>query len=389
MSPIDASGGVLGGRARIVEAITRLNIGGPGRHVLDIVGGLSDRFCLTIAAGVAPAVEGELPLGGVPVERLPLVRSLTPHLDASATVRMRSLLRRRQAHIVHSHMAKAGLVARVAAASIQPRPRTVHTFHGHVLSGYFAARTERFFGQIERTLARRTDVLLTVSSEIRDQLLDFGIGTPAQYEVLPLGIDVSPFAVRRGDVGRLRRHLGLGPSTPLLGVPARLAPIKDHRTLLKAMVDLPGAHLAVLGDGELRDGLVSLAAELQIESRVHFLGWWQDMPAALADVDLVVLTSRNEGTPLSLIEAGAAGVASVATAVGGVPQVVIDGHTGVLVAPGDPVAVATAVRRLLEDTPTRLAFGRSAQDHVCEHFGLERSLRQLASIYETLAASSG
>lgn len=371
----------------IVEAITRMNIGGPGRHVLDIMDGLSDRFDLVLATGVAPAVEGELPLNSVQTERLPMVRALAPHLDAAAVAQMRSLLRRRRTRLVHSHMAKAGLVARVAASSLRRRPATVHTFHGHVLSGYFAPRTERFFAQLERTLARRTDLLLTVSPEVRDQLLDLGIGRPAQFEVLPIGIDLSPLVNLVPGSGDLRRQLGLASTTPLIAVPARLAPIKDHRTLLQAMVHVPDAHLAVLGDGELMDELVAYACALELESRVHFTGWWTDMSTALADVDLVVLTSRNEGTPLSLIEAGAAGLATVATAVGGVPEVVVHDHTGVLVPPGDVRSVAEAVGRLLQDAAARRVLGDNARRHVRERFGRERSLAHLATIYESLTAS--
>lgn len=364
-----------------------MNIGGPGRHVLDVMGGLSHRFDFVLAAGVAPASEGELPLAGLDVQRMPMVRSLAPHLDARAIVRMRSLLGRRRVDLVHSHMAKAGLVARTAAASLSSRPVTVHTFHGHVLSGYFAPRTERVFAQIERGLARQTDLLLTVSSEIRDQLLDLGIGTPAQYEVLPLGIDLDPLLRVRAGSGTLRQRLGLDGSVPLVAVPARLAPIKDHDTLLRALALVPGAHLVVLGDGELMAELVALVADLELGSRVHFTGWWTDMSTALADVDLVVLTSRNEGTPLSLIEAGAAGIATVATAVGGVPGVVLHERTGLLVPPGDVVAVADAVRRLLHDAPSRRTLGTNARRHVEQHFGLQRSLEHLGAVYDDLISS--
>lgn len=379
----------MAGRPVVVEAITRLNIGGPARHVIDVATGLADRYAIRIAAGHAPAVEGLVATGAVPLDHLPLVRPISPSADLAALVGMRRLLKRHHTELVHSHMAKAGSVARLAATTLQPRPKTVHTFHGHVLAGYFTPGVEQVITRMERQLARRTDRLVAVSADVRDALLDLGIGKPRQFEVIPLGVDLEPFLRVDRPSGQLRRALGLSDETALVGVVARLAPVKDHDTLLRAMVTLAGAHLAVLGDGELRAALGARANELGIANRIHFTSWWDDMPAALADLDVVVLTSRNEGTPMALIEAAAAGRAVVASAVGGVRAVVVDGRTGTVVPPGDPAAVAAALDGLLRNPVRCRRLGQEGRAHVRAGFGLAASLEQIASLYDELLAGRG
>lgn len=368
----------------IVEAITRLNIGGPGRHVLGVAEGLRDRYEIRVVTGTAPEVEGELPSGGATVDRLPMVRSVDPRQDGAATVAMRRLLSRHGVRLVHSHTAKAGAVTRVAAAAMANRPRMVHTFHGHVFGGYFSPRAESFFAQVERRLARRADRLIAVSAEVRDALLDLGIGRPTQYEVLPPGVDLQPYLDVTAPTGQLRATLGIGADEPLVGVAARLAPIKDHGLLLDAMAELPGVHLAVLGHGERRAALEAKVSALGIRGRVHFTGWCHDMAGVLADLDIAVLTSRNEGTPMSLIEASAAGLPIVATRVGGVADVVIQDRTGLLVPPGDAGAVAAALRCLLNDPRRGRELGRAGRFHVTERFGLRASLDSLSAIYDEL-----
>jgi glycosyltransferase involved in cell wall biosynthesis len=335
-----------------------------------------------VAAGRASELEGELTDSEVHVQRVPLVRSIEPATDQAALRAVRRLVRSQSHHIVHTHMAKAGAIGRIAARSVRPRPATVHTFHGHVLEGYFTARMERGFIAAERRLARLTDVFIAVSPEIRDQLLDLGVGRSDQYQVIPLGLDLAPFfAVTPDREGPLRRHLGLTATTPLLGALARLEPVKDHATLLRAMVRLPEAHLAVLGDGALRGELERLAVDLGIERRVHFLGWRQDVPAVLAELDVVALTSRHEGTPVTLIEAAAAGVPVVATDVGGVSQVVVHDRTGSLAPAGDIDTVARELARLVRDETTRRRLGVAAAAHAHSEFGDHRGTEELADVY--------
>ncbi|MEO7556151.1 MAG: glycosyltransferase, partial [Acidimicrobiales bacterium] len=200
---------------RVVRIITRLNIGGPARQALLLTRELAADYPTVLAAGTPTTSEGELADPAVTVRRLPLVRSLSPRRDARAVAAVRALLREHRPRLLHTHMAKAGTVGRIAALSSgRDRPRLVHTFHGHVLEGYFRPAVQRAFLEVERRLATRTDILIAVSPQIRDELLALGIGVPDQYRVVPLGLDLEPFFAVSGPSGALRRQLCLSSDTP-------------------------------------------------------------------------------------------------------------------------------------------------------------------------------
>jgi glycosyltransferase involved in cell wall biosynthesis len=372
------------GRPAVLRLITRLNVGGPARQALLLTRALQEEFPTVLAAGLPGEREGELRDPAVPVRPVPLARALRPASDVAAVGAVRRLLAERRVRLLHTHMAKAGAVGRVAARYAAERPRTVHTFHGHVLDGYFRPAVQRTFLEVERRLARDTDVLVAVSPEIRDALLALRIGRPHQYHVIPVGLALAPFLGVDGPTGQLRRHLGLAADVPLVGVVGRLVPIKDHEMLLRALSRLEGVHLAVLGDGELRAQLEASARSSGLGARVHFTGWWSDLPSALADLDVVALTSRNEGTPVALIEALAAARAVVATDVGGVRSVVVDGSTGLLTPARDPERMAGALRRALGSAALRAQLGAAGRQHVRDRFGEERLIQEVRLLYHDL-----
>jgi glycosyltransferase involved in cell wall biosynthesis len=378
-SAVDAPRGMS-----VVRLITRLNVGGPARQALLLTRELGDGFPTVLAAGRPTAVEGELADDRVPVVRLPLVRPLNPSMDARAIAATRRLLQAAGARVLHTHMAKAGTVGRIAASSMTVRPRTVHTFHGHVLDGYFKAGTQRMFIELERALARRTDVLVAVSPEVRDSLQALGIGRRREFHVIPLGLDLDRFLAVAGPDGSLRASLVVGPATPLIGVVGRLVSIKAVEVALEAVARLPEVHLAVIGDGEERASLTRQAQSMGLAGRVHFTGWWTDVPAAMSDLDLVVLTSKNEGTPVALIEAHAAGKPVVATDVGGVRHVVTDGVTGWLAPSGDAPALAALIEQALQDRDRLRAFGAAGRVGVRDRFGKDRLLRDIGDLYTEL-----
>jgi glycosyltransferase involved in cell wall biosynthesis len=374
----------------VLRLITRMNIGGPARQAILLTKGLSAQFPTVLAAGRPGEAEGELTDPDVPVQHVPLVRPVRPVTDLHCLLVVRRLLHESGAKLVHTHMAKAGTIGRLAALTSpgrRRRPRLVHTFHGHVLQGYFAGPQQRAFVQFERFLAKHTDVFIAVSPEVRDELLDLGIGKPAQYRVVPLGFDLAPLlavGTPGGPVGRLRAALGLAENVPLAGTVGRLVPVKDHATLFSAVASVSGLHLAVLGDGELRATLEALAHDLQIADRTHFTGWWTDVPSALADLDVVVLSSRNEGTPVALIEALAAGRPVVATDVGGVRHVVQDGETGWLCGPGDAVGLARLLQKVVSEPETSGRMAEAGRLRVAARFGYERLLAEHRALYEEL-----
>jgi glycosyltransferase involved in cell wall biosynthesis len=376
--------------ADILLLVTRMNIGGPAGQALLLAKGVAPMWNTVLAAGKPSKAEGEMTDPAVRVERVPLVRRVNPAKDLHSLYAVRRLLGETGARLVHTHMAKAGTVGRLAAMTMSgrgARPRTVHTFHGHVLQGYFRRPQQTAFVQLERALARRTDVLVAVSPEVRDELVALGIGRPEQYRIVPLGLDLTRLAgvgTPAVPTGSLRASLGVGAGVPLAGVLGRLVPIKDHATLLSALAAAPGLHLAVLGDGELRAALEGRARDLGIAERVHFTGWWQDVPSALADLDVVVLSSRNEGTPVALIEALAAGRPVVATDVGGVRHVVQEGETGWLCPPGDPAALAELLRRAVTNPELAGTLAREGRKRVIARFDKGRMLAEHVSIYQEL-----
>ena len=378
--------------------IARLNIGGPALHATLLTERLApDRFDSILVTGTEAPGEGNyLTLQGKPLDRLVVIPALGREIrglaDVSALRRLVGLMRAVRPHIVHSHTAKAGTLARLAAR-LSGVPVVVHTYHGHVFHGYFSAGRTRLFLAIERALARRTDCLLTVSETVRRELLGFGIGSPEGMRVMPLGLDLDRFVGCEAGRGALRAELALPPDTPLVGIVARLVPIKAHEVFLEAAAKLvrrvQGISFVVVGDGERRAALEAEVRRLGLGGRVHFLGWRRDLDRIYADLDVVALTSRNEGSPVSLIEAMAAGRPVVATRVGGVPDLIEDGITGVLVTPGEAGAVADAIGALLADRDRASAIGEAGRKHVVPVFGAERLLADMDQLYTELLRRKG
>jgi len=392
--PIAAGG--IGRPIRIVRVIARLNIGGPALHTILLTAGLDrTRFTTTLITGVVGHAEGDFTpearaRGVEPVVIPELGRAIRTGRDLRALVKLVRIFRQLQPDIVHTHTAKAGALGRVAAW-LAGVPVKIHTFHGHVLEGYFSPAVTRMFVEAERTLARMTDRLVTVSPRLRTQLLAMGIGRPEQVEVVPLGLDLARFGRARPESPTLRPSLGLSAETPLLGIVGRLVPIKDHTTLFQAMARLQPngspAHLVVVGDGEERPRLEGLAGRLGLGERIHFLGWRADLETILKELDVVICASRNEGTPVALIEAMAAGVPVLSTDVGGVADLVAHGETGWLVPPSDPPSMARAIRQLLGDEALRARLAAAGRAVALERHGVEGLIRRVEALYTALTAA--
>ncbi len=372
---------------RVLRIITRLNVGGPARQAAWLHHRLPELGLIhRLVTGVEEPGEGWIDPGTAGVTEISdLRRPIDPRADRRAFLALQRLTRSWQPDLVHTHLAKAGALGRVAARRARV-PATVHTFHGHVLDGYFHPALARTFVEVERRLARRTDALVAVSPEIRDELLDLGIGRPPQWRVIPVGLDLASLLAPGPDPAAARARLGLPAAGPVVGIVGRLTAIKDHATFLAAAARIlethPGVTFAVAGDGPSRADVDAAAAKLG--ERVVMLGWVQDLPALYAALDVVALSSRNEGTPVSLIEAGAARRPVVSTRVGGVPQVVVDGETGLLVPAQDAAAFAGAVGALLDDPARAAAMGAAGRAHVRERFDAERLARDLIELYEEL-----
>jgi glycosyltransferase involved in cell wall biosynthesis len=293
-------------------------------------------------------------------------------------------------------MAKAGTLGRVAAAIYnqtagrRERARVVHTYHGHVLEGYFSAAKARLFLAIERQLARATDRIVAISPSIRNELLgEYAIGAAEQYSVIPLGFDLAPLAAI-DDAARLRARaaLGIGAADQVVTTVGRLTAIKQHRLFLETAALVakrnPAALFLVVGDGELRADLEAAAQTLGITARTRFLGWRRDLDTIYGATDVFLLTSRNEGTPVALIESLAAGVPGVSTKVGGVEDVIDRDSLGCLAPFGDAGALADHVTRLLGDCALRRRMGDAGRQAVLARYGLDRLVDDVERLYREL-----
>lgn len=328
-------------------------------------------------------VRGYAPIATVTVSSL--VRRVAPLSDARAFLHILRILANFRPVIVHTHMAKAGLLGRLAARLLGV-PIVVHTFHGNVLEGYFGVAASAALVHAERMLARLSTRVVAISARQADELLRLRIGNAEKVVTIPLGLDLAAFREAQG--GRLRGELGLGGDTELVGIVSRLVPIKAIDVFLRSAALIARrraiVHFVVVGDGALATELRRQAQDLGLENRVHFLGWRGDLPAIYADLDVVMLTSRNEGTPVSVIEAMAAARPVVAASVGGVPDVITGSDVGVLVPRDEPQAAAQAVLDLLEEPERQRRLGRAAAQRVLREYGADQLVRRIDSLYDRL-----
>ena len=385
---------------RILRVIARLNVGGPALHVAYLSAGLQERgYDTTLVAGelargeesMAAVAEGR----GVEVLAVSqLHREVSPVRDIVAAWRLAGLIRRLRPHVVHTHTAKAGAVGRVAVllSGVRPRPIVVHTFHGHVLRGYFGPAQERGFRLLERLLARGTDALVAVSPQVRDDLVGLGVAPPDRFVVVRLGIELEERVGGDGDAReRTRRLLGVPDDRFLVGWMGRMTAVKRTDDVLLAFKELRDrgvdAGLCLVGDGPDRTGLEERAFELGIARHLYSLGYQDAVADWYAAFDVLVLPSANEGTPVSVIEALAARRPVVATDVGGVSDVVRDGVDGFLVDAGDTSALAERLAVLAGDEALRTTMGEAGRERVLRRYAVSRLVDDVDRLYRSLLAT--
>jgi len=379
---------------RIVHAIARLNVGGAALSVLELAAGQQRRGdeVLVVAGTIPPGersmehVADEL---GVSYLHLPVLqRELAPRSDAAAIRTLRRLIRDRHATVLHTHTAKAGATGRLAALTAgRARPgAVVHTYHGHVLSGYFNPGRERAFRVLERMLAWSTDALIAVSDEVRDDLVRMHIAPRGKFAVIPYGFDLDVRVGPPGNRARARSRLGLADDAFVIGWAGRLTAIKRPLDLIRVAAGVDDAVLVLVGDGDDRPAVESLARELGISDRVRFLGYRDDLGALYSAFDVFLLTSANEGAPVVVIEALAAGVPVVATDAGGTASVVDAGETGLIAPVGAIEELQTAVRRLQQDGELRASLGALGARRMRDRFSVERMVDDTERLYARILA---
>lgn len=424
---------------KVVRIIARLNVGGPARHVAWLEAGLRERGVESLlVAGVVPPGEDDMSyfaesLGVRPVIIPEMSREVSPK-DSVTVWKLYRLLLRERPDVVHTHTAKAGTVGRAAGllyrwltpAALAGRPRRcrfVHTYHGHIFHSYYGRWKTRLFLAVEQALARlATDRIVVISPQQLEEINGrFRVGRRGQFEVIPLGLDTRAYddwAARRH---MLRREWGVRDEDVLVGIVGRLTEVKNHRLFLEAAAlfkkrrafeaesavggaahDAGRVTFVVVGDGHLRADLELHAQALGLADDVNFAGLRDDPENFYPALDVTALTSRNEGTPLTLIEAMANARACVATAVGGVVDL-LGGvgeselrrphhwqvcERGIQVRPGDPEAFADALTHLVADGELRRALGERGRGYVERQYSVERLVADVLRLYEGLAGGA-
>ena len=387
---------------RICRVIARLNGGGPAVHLLHLARALdAERFVQVTVGGRVGAGEVDLTpdarRAGLEVVTIPsLGRELHPIADAVTVAHLVAFFRKWRPDVVETHTAKAGTVGRIAAI-LAGVPVRVHVFHGHVFHGYFPPWKTRLFLEIERALAKTSTRIVALGETQRRELLGYGIGTPRTTMSVPLGFDLKGFLgipTDGNDPRRdaLRAEMGVADMprnrAPIIGIVSRLVPIKAHEVFLDAaraiLKDMPEARFAIAGEGERRADLQRLASASPLAGRVHFLGWRHDTVALYAGLDLTILTSDNEGMPVTIIESMASGVPVVATHVGGIPDLIRDGVNGYLVPPRNPEAVARAALAILQNPSRRAAMAVAARASVVPEYEVETLVARMDRLYHEI-----
>lgn len=404
-------------RIRVVRVIDRLNIGGPAKHVVWLTAGLSENeFETTLITGTVPKGEGDMSYFARDCEVEPVVISeMSRELglrDIIVIVKLLLQFLKLKPQIIHTHKAKAGAAGRVAAmiykwltpSALWLRPRQcriVHTYHGHVFHSYYGRLKTRLFILIERVLARTcTDRIIVVSEQQRREICEaFRVGRREQFRVVPLGIDFEELVEDRG---ALRREYGVSDDEVAIGIVGRLCEVKNHSMLLESAARLmegcngngPRTRFVIVGDGHLRADLEGQARDLGVADKTVFTGFREDATSLYAGLDIAALTSLNEGTPLTLIEAMCCGRAVAATEVGGVVDVMgsrrasLDGFTvwdhGVTAPSRDAEAFARALRFLAERPELRREMGERGRAFVRARLSRDRLLSDIETLYREL-----
>ncbi len=380
---------------RILRLIVRLNVAGPTLQAILLTNALQDLGYEThLACGGSPDEPDSMLYVAHEYDVSPTyLRELFPYLsplrNVEAFLAIRRLIREVQPDIVHTHTTTAGFLGRIAAR-LSGVPVVVHTLHTHPFQGYYNRLRTNLFIVMERIGAYFSDSIITLSESLRRELVEeYHITSKNRITVLPLGFDLSSFANVQRKQGTFRDAWAIPADAPLVGIIGRLLPVKNHPLFLRAAAQvrarLPNAQFVIVGDGERKDALRELAAELGLGDAVTFTGWQQNVEQIYSDLDVLVTSSLNEGTPVPIIEALAAGCPVVATRVGGIPDLLDGGRLGALVESDEEDALAGAILKTLQHPPEM----DEAQQTMRNRYGIERLAQDLDSLYRGLLAKKG
>ena len=405
-------------RTKIVRIIARLNVGGPAKHVVWLTAGLNgSKYQSMLVAGSVPEGEEDMSYfaaeSGVKPYYIPEMSREISLKDAKTLWKLFRLFRRERPDIIHTHTAKAGTVGRAAGflykwftpGLLLGRPRSckfVHTYHGHIFHSYYGSTKTKLFLTIERLLARLvTDRLVVISAQQAKEIGEtFGVGTEAQLRIIPLGLDLELFSEYPTRRERFRRELQVDNDTVLVGIVGRLTEVKNHELFLRSVAAYktlgqgePPVKFVVIGEGSLRGKLEEQSQTLGLRDDIVFVGGRNDPQYFYPALDIVALTSRNEGTPLTLIEAMANARPVIATNVGGVVDllgpVIENGEykiceRGLSVPSNNPLIFGKALKRLINDKALQHEIGERGFHFVQVSYQKQRLLNDIQNLYDEL-----
>lgn len=374
---------------RVLRIIARMNVGGPAVQIVGIETHLNPQlFDHQLVTGYCDGSEIDflysknIELGEIRI--LGLGRRIGFFSDARALLSVVQIIRKLKPDIVHTHTSKAGFIGRIAVILAAKKVKRVHTFHGHVLYGYFGLFRNTLFTNIERVLATKTDVLISVGKRVRDELISSGVGNYEKFRVINPGLSISEIPERKDAINLLN----LDHSYRYVSWIGRVVKVKRPDRLLHIASYLkenhPDTRILVAGDGPLRFELENSAVKDDLP--IDFVGWNLNIENILAVSDLLILTSDNEGTPLSLIQAQMAGLPVVATDVGSVSEIVLNYETGFVV-PANVESLNKAITKLLLDQESARLMGERARVRALELYSVERLVRDHEDIYIDLMKS--
>lgn len=406
---------------RVLQILNRFNIGGPTYNVAYLTRHMPPEFETMLIGGLPEASEessGHIleGMGISPVILPDLHRRISPWRDLLSYRHIKKVIKDFKPDIVHTHAAKAGAVGRMAAHELGVKA-VVHTFHGHVFHSYFGPVRTSVFKGVERFLSHRTSRIIAISEKQKEELVnEHQICSADKVSVIPLGFDLDRFRQGREEKRALfRKVYGVSEDDIVVAIVGRLVPVKNHALFLTALRHVQsrtGRRVRgfIVGDGEERGSIRRMSADLGISTveavsfnghgfghgvngapivpraDLTFTGWVKDVDFVHAGADVVVLSSFNEGTPVSLIEAQAAGCPVVSTRVGGVENVVHHGRTGLLSSIDDPHAFGESLLRLVEDDGLRATMRAAGWKQVGERFHYTRLVRDTAALFDELIA---
>ena len=381
-------------KIKIVRIITRLNIGGPAIHTILLTSKIDNtKFQSYLLTGEVEKTESDMMYLADKYNVKPTVfpeisREIRPLRDIRAFFKIYKVLRIVKPDIVHTHTAKAGTIGRLAAffAGV---PITIHTFHGNIFKGYFSKRKTKILLLIERILAKVTTIIIAISNQQKKELIDLKITDCEKIKVIHLGFDFNNVLPKPYHKNKFKEKYNLPINSKLIGIIGRLVPIKNHKLFIDIAEQIiskyHNIYFPIIGDGELRNSLEQKVKERNLQNRIAFTGFIRDLKPVYADLDIVLLTSINEGTPVALIEAMACGKIVMSTKVGGIEDFVINGENGFVFDIMSPESFVEKITDWIQYSTSEkyINIKKNAKNTALQVFDYKRLISDIENLYES------